>query len=79
MLTGFRLVIGILNILGTIVILGLFIWGIIWFIKYLKGGRNEQKLVRMELGKLADEVGQIRQELKNGAEKGPLANGEGDL
>lgn len=79
MLTGFRLVIGILNILGTIVILGLFIWGIIWFIKYLKGGRQEQQRLRMEVGKLAEEVGQIRQELKNGAEKGPLAKDGGNL
>ena len=33
-------------------------------VKYLKTAGNERKLLRLELGKLADEVQQIRQELK---------------
>jgi predicted RNase H-like nuclease len=32
--------------------------------KYLKAAGNERKLLRLELSKLADEVQQIRQELK---------------
>ncbi len=78
MLTGFRLVIGILNILGVIVICGLFIWGIVWLVKYLNRGRQEQQRLRFEVGKLADEVGQIRQGLKGGTEQEPLTNSEGD-
>ena len=33
-------------------------------VKYLKTAGNERKLLRLELGKLADEVQQMRQELK---------------
>ena len=57
---------------------GLIIFGIVQLVRFLGSARKEQKLIRMELGKLADEVGQIRQELKNGAEQGPLANSEGE-
>ena len=46
----------------------LFVWGIVWFIKYLKRGREEQQRFRLELGKLAEEVHLIRQELKAGKE-----------
>ena len=34
--------------------------------RYFKTAGNEQKLLRMELGKLAEEVKQIRQELEDG-------------
>ena len=57
---------------------GLVIFGIVQLVRFLGSARKEQKLIRMELGKLADEVQQIHKELKNGAEKGPLANGEGE-
>ena len=57
----------------------LVIFGIVQLIRFLGSARKEQKLIRMELSKLADEVGQIRQGLKNGTEQKPLANGEGDL
>ncbi len=33
--------------------------------RYFKTAGNEQKLIRMELGKLAEEVKQVRQELKH--------------
>ena len=66
MLTGFRLVSGILNILGVIVIWGLIIWGIIWLVKYLKRGRQEQQLLRLELGKLADELERMRKKNEPG-------------
>ena len=33
--------------------------------RYLRTAGKEQKLLRMELGKLAEDVHQIRQELKN--------------
>ena len=57
---------------------GLIIFGIVQLVRYLGSARKEQKLIRMELGKLADEVGQIRQELKKGTEQEPLANSEGE-
>jgi len=58
---------------------GLIIFGIVQLVRYLGSARKEQKLIRMELGKLADEVQQIHKELKNGAKKGPLAKDEGGL
>ena len=36
--------------------------------KFFDSGRKEQKLIRMELGKLAEEVHLLRQELKGGKE-----------
>ena len=43
---------------------GLVIFGLVKLIKYLGSAGKEQKLIRMELSKLADEVQQIRQDLK---------------
>lgn len=37
---------------------------LIRMVRYFKTAGNEQKLIRMELGKLADEVQQLRQERK---------------
>ena len=45
-------------------ILVLVISFLIRMVKYFKKSGNEQHLIRMELGKLADEVQQLRQELK---------------
>ena len=39
---------------------------LIRMIKYFKTAGNEQKLIRLELGKLADEVQQLRQKLQGG-------------
>src|SRR3989339_2144031 len=57
---------------GTIIILliyagilALILVGLIRFIKFLSSVPKEQKLLRMELGKLAEEVHQIRKELKD--------------
>jgi hypothetical protein len=45
-------------------IAALLILGLIRAVKFLDSVPKEQKLLRMELGKLAEEVHQIRQELK---------------
>jgi hypothetical protein len=57
-------------ILGVLVALlvfvvkwGLIIWGIVWLVRYLKRGREERQLLRLELGKLADEVQLLRKGL----------------
>ena len=73
-----RSVLMILPLLVVICFWGLVIFGIVQLIRFLGSARKEQKLTRMELGKLADEVGQIRQELKGGTEQEPLTNSEGD-
>ena len=54
----------ILGVLVTIIKWGLIIWGIVWFVKYLNRGREENQRLRLELGKLAEEVHQLRQDLK---------------
>jgi len=45
----------------------LFIWGIVWLIRYLKRLGEERQRLRMEVSKLADELEQLRKqsELKN--------------
>ena len=45
-------------------IIALIIIGLIRLVRFLGTAGKEQKLLRMELGKLADEVHLIRQELK---------------
>ena len=47
----------------------LIIWGIVWLVRYLKRNREERQRLRMELGKLADEVHLIRQKLEGGKEQ----------
>jgi protein-S-isoprenylcysteine O-methyltransferase Ste14 len=54
------------GLLATIIKWGLIIWGIIWFVRYLKRSNEEKQRLRMELGKLAEEVSLIRKELKDG-------------
>ena len=46
-------------------VIALIIVGLIRLVKFLGSVPKEQKLLRMELGKLAEEVHQIRNELKN--------------
>jgi hypothetical protein len=53
-----------LAILFTLIKWGLIIWGIVWLVGYLKGSREEKQRFRLELGKLAEEVHLLRQELK---------------
>ena len=57
-------------LLVVVVKWGLIIWGIVWLVRYLKRGREERQLLRLELGKLADEV----QLLRRGFDK-PSAGG----
>jgi len=61
---GFVLII-LVVLLVTVVKWGLIIWGIVWLIRYLKRSREERQRLRLELGKLAEEVRLIRQELVN--------------
>ena len=44
--------------------IALIVVGLIYFVKFLINAPKEQKFLRMELGKLAEEVHQIRNELK---------------
>lgn len=46
----------------------LIIYGIIQLIRFLASSRKEQKLTRMELGKVAEEVHLLREELKGKGE-----------
>ena len=48
----------------TVVKWVLIIWGIVWLVRYLKRSREERQRFRLELGKLAEEVRLIRQELE---------------
>lgn len=45
---------------------GLIIICLIRVARYFKNAGNEQKLIRMELGKVAEEVHLLRQEMKEG-------------
>ena len=47
-------------------ILTLVIIGLIRLVRFLGSAGKEQKLIRMELGKVAEEVHLLRQELKGG-------------
>ena len=62
-------IVSLLGILVLIVKWGLIIWGIIWMVRYVKRNKEEQLRLRLEVGKLADEVQQLRQELSDGPEK----------
>jgi hypothetical protein len=53
------------GLLVTIIKWGLIIWGIVWFVRYLKRSNEEKQRLRIELGKLAEEVSIIRKELKD--------------
>ena len=51
-------------LLVTIVKWALIIWGIVWLVRYLKRSSQERQRFRLELGKLAEQVHLLRQELK---------------
>ena len=57
------------GLLATLIKWGLIIWGIVWLVRYLKRCREERQRLRIELGKLAEEVHLLRQELKGGKEQ----------
>ena len=60
---GFVFII-LVGLLVTVVKWGLIIWGIVWLVRYLKRSGEERQRLRLELGKLAEEVRLIRQELE---------------
>ncbi|MHC4309368.1 MAG: hypothetical protein ACYSSN_05445 [Planctomycetota bacterium] len=62
---GFIFII-LVGLLVTVIKWGLIIWGIVWLVRYLKRCREERQRFRLELGKLAEEVCLIRQELEGG-------------
>ena len=58
---------------------GLIIFGIIWLVRYLNRSSEEKQRLRMELGKLTDEMEQMRQDIESGAVKRESrGEGEGD-
>ena len=60
---GFVFII-LVGLLVTVVKWGLIIWGIVWLVRYLKRSGEERQRLRLDLGKLAEEVRLIRQELE---------------
>ena len=54
----------IANAVIGVVIIALILTYLIWFLNYHRTARKEQKFIRMELGKVAEEVHLLRQELK---------------
>ena len=65
---GFVFII-LVGLLVTVVKWGLIIWGIVWLVRYLKRCREERQRLRLELGKLAEEVQLLRQGLTVRKEK----------
>ena len=61
---GFMVVI-LFGLFVTIIKWGLIIWVIVWLVRYLKRGSEERQRLRIEFGKLAEEVSLIRKELKD--------------
>jgi biopolymer transport protein ExbB/TolQ len=66
----------VLAILLTLVKWGLIIWGIVWLVRYLKRSREERQRLRLELGKLAEEVQLLRRGLTVRKEKDSPAQAE---
>ncbi len=62
-------IVGILVFLCSGFIVALVIIGLVRLVKYLGTAGKEMKLTRMEVGKLAEEVHQLRQELTVRKEK----------
>ena len=58
-------IIALVVFLCYVLIFALVISCLVRLSRYLRTAGKEQKLIRMELGKLAEEVHQIRQEFKN--------------
>ncbi len=57
----FFILFALVAVLVFVVKWGLIIWGIVWLVRYLKRGREERQLLRLELGKLAEEIQLLRQ------------------
>ncbi|KPL23174.1 MAG: hypothetical protein AMJ75_06620 [Phycisphaerae bacterium SM1_79] len=63
-------VIVLFGLLVTVIKWGLIICGIVWLVRYLKRSGEERQRFRLELGKLAEEVHLLRQELQDSKQKG---------
>ena len=61
---GLNWVMAIIPVLLIVLFWALVISCLVRISRYFKTAGKEQKLIRMELGKLAEEVKQVRQELK---------------
>ena len=66
-------VIVLIGLLFTLIKWALIIWGIVWLVRYLRKSQEERQRFRLELGKLAEEVQLLRQELKNSRGTGSAA------
>ncbi len=69
-------IVGILLFLCYGFIVALVIIGLVRLVKFLGTANKEMKLTRMEMGKLAEEVHLLRQELKGGKEQDSPAETE---
>ena len=69
-------IVGILVFLCSGFIVALVIIGLVRLVKYLGTAGKEMKLTRMEVGKLAEEVHLLRQELKDTKENDSAAQSE---
>jgi hypothetical protein len=49
----------------NLIVPALFVCGIVWGVRYLKRWHRDGQRLRMEVGKLADEVQQIRKQMEN--------------
>jgi hypothetical protein len=65
---GFVIVL-LFGLMVTVIKWGLIIWGIVWLVRYLKRSGEERQRFRLELGKLAEEVQLLREELQDGKKK----------
>ena len=67
-------VVGVFNpwaLLGLVAFVAFVIFCIHRAVKFLDSWRREQKLIRMEVGKLADELEKARKQAKNNEEDNP--------
>ncbi len=60
----FELIVILFVVMSLLIKWGLIIWGIVWLVRYLKCTREERQRLRMEIGKLADELEQVRKKIE---------------
>jgi hypothetical protein len=71
-----RVVGGWILIVSCVFLTSLIIITFLRVARFLGGAAKEQKLTRIEIGKLAEEVHLLRQQLKDGGEQGASAEPE---
>ena len=71
-----RVVGGWILVISCVFLTSLIIITFLRVARFLGGAAREQKLTRIEIGKLAEEVHQLRQQLKDGGEQGASAEPE---